>query len=303
MSFVFKQQSGIEEQVRSIASEQIVKSMRECEQVELEFDVLVHGLRRRCKKLRGLVRLIAPHFKTSKVEDRAFRDAARVLSGTRDAAVMVETCTSVLAYDRKRGTAAQIGSSEGAALLAQLRRGVVGGLDATRRSEMLGGFATIFEDAAQRVPQWSLSERGFDQIGDGLEDTYRQMRNGLEAVAAAPDASALHDWRKHAKYHWHHLTLMLDAAPDVLQPRKLAVGELAEMLGDHHNLAVLDDHVASNVDAEDDHVISAVRGLIAELQAHLADGAFDLGRQLVAEKPAMLRERFEQYWSLLPKKD
>ena len=159
---------------------------------------------------------------------------------------------------------------------------------------MLAGFAVLFEAAAKRAKDWSLSGRGFDRIGDGLEATYRRMRDGLVSAETVQTAEALHAWRKDCKYHWHHVSLLLPTAPDLLRPRRAAVDRLAEMLGDHHNLAVLDETLAPR------EGVAAVREVIAERQALLAFDAFELGRQLTAEKPGMLRDRFEQYWSLLP---
>jgi hypothetical protein len=90
--------------------------------------------------------------------------------------------------------------------------------------------------------------------------------------------------------------LLHAAAPDLLRARKASLDRLGEMLGDHHNLAVLGDTLAERGDG-------GVREAITEQQAILASDAFALGRQLTAEKPTALRDRFEQYWALLPEKN
>lgn len=294
MGFAFVQQSGIERQVRAIAGEQITKALEECAAPTADFDKLVHGLRRRCKKLRGLVRLIAPHFKHAKRENGAFRDAAAGLSGRRDAAVMVETFATLLDFDRTGAN--RIAATQAERLLDALKSGTGAPPDGAEVNAILEEFVDIFEWARARADKWQLSGRGFDQVGDGLEDAYRSMRSGLSAAATEGTTKALHDWRKDTKYHWHHVGLLFAAAPDILRPRKASLDRLGELLGDHHNLAVLDARLAVQED------VAGVRAVIAARQAVLASGAFELGRQLVAEKPAMLRERFEQYWSLLPEK-
>lgn len=296
MGFVFTHRHGIEAQVRSIAREQIDKALQECGQNGAEFDALVHGLRRRCKKLRGLVRLIEPRFKHWKRENRVFRDAADVLSGTRDAAVQVETLAHLLAFDARRDSGSRIDAEQGAALTEWLESGHGQPPTGAERARLLAEFVVLFQAAAKRTKEWSLSGRGFDRIGDGLESTYRRMREGLGTAEVAQTAEALHAWRKDCKYHWHHVSLLLPTAPDLLRSRKFAIDRLAEMLGDHHNLAVLDETLATQP------AVSSIREVIAERQALLAFDAFALGRQLTAEKPTMLRERFEHYWSLLPEK-
>jgi hypothetical protein len=45
----------------------------------------VHQVRKLCKKLRGLIRLVRPEFDNFQKEDEFFRDAARELSYVRDA--------------------------------------------------------------------------------------------------------------------------------------------------------------------------------------------------------------------------
>lgn len=297
MGFEFTRQGAIEKQVREIACEQVGKGLEEAQERNADFDKVVHGLRRRCKKLRGLLRLIRPRFKQAPLEDRAFRDAAAGLSDHRDAAVMVETFGSLLELDRQRDGGSRIGAEQAAGLMQELKARAGSPPDAAEAARLLEDFIDIFEAARARIDKWHLSGRGFDQIGDGLEDTYRRMRNGLDTARSDVTAEAMHEWRKDTKYHWHHVSLLQPAAADILRPRRASLDRLGELLGDHHNLAVLDDTLAERDD------IATVRAAIAERQAALAADAFALGEQLAAEKPAMLRERFEQYWSLLPEKD
>jgi len=297
MGFGFTQRRGIEGQVRAIAGERIDRALEEAAGGEADFNKLVHGLRRQCKKLRGLLRVIEPHFKHAKRENGAFRDAAGGLSGTRDAAVMVTTLTGLLDFDRRRAGGPRVGAALGEALTAEFDAATGAPPDEHAAAKILRHFIETFEVARPRVDDWQLSGRGFDQIGDGLEDTYRRMRNGLADAETEQTAEAMHEWRKDAKYHWHHVALLQRAAPDVLKPRKASLDRLGEMLGDHHNLAVLDGRLDGRRDAD------AIRTVIAERQAMLASDAFALGRQLAAEKPAVLRDRFEQYWSLLPERN
>jgi hypothetical protein len=295
MGFGFTHHSDVQAQVRAIAVEQIAEALAACREDE-DLDKVVHGLRRRCKRLRGLLRLIEPHFKPAKSEDRCFRDAARGLSGTRDAAVMVETFAGLLAAEGQRDGGGGIDPGRGAAL-AQWLGGRIGQKPTEGdRAALLAPFVALFEAAEKRARRWSLSGSGFDRIGDGLEDTYRAMRDDLQRAEAKPSALLLHDWRKHTKYHWHHVSLLQAAAPDLLRPRKESLDRLGEMLGDHHNLAVLDALLAGQDD------ITAVRQAIAARQDVLTADALTLGRQLAAEKPRALRERFEHYWHLLPGK-
>lgn len=55
---------------------------------------IVHQVRKRCKKLRGLIRLVRPEFADYSAENAEFRDAARRLSPVPDARAILEC------YDR-----------------------------------------------------------------------------------------------------------------------------------------------------------------------------------------------------------
>jgi CHAD domain-containing protein len=86
--------ASLQDGVRRIAVEQISAMLGEIDDASLGRDETVHQLRKRCKKLRGLVRLVRPGFEDDRSENATFRDAARGLSALRDADVLIETTTS-----------------------------------------------------------------------------------------------------------------------------------------------------------------------------------------------------------------
>ena len=66
----------VEQAVRRIACEQIDRALAEIDDDGLDFARKVHQVRKRCKKLRGLVRLVRPALDAYGRENAAFRDAA-----------------------------------------------------------------------------------------------------------------------------------------------------------------------------------------------------------------------------------
>jgi CHAD domain-containing protein len=293
MSFAFTHRKNVPAQVCAIAAEQIKKGLEEASQPGSDTDKIVHGLRRRCKKLRGLVRLVAPDLDDPDQENAAFRDAAASLSQARDAAVMVETFEGLLEYDRKSGDA-RVDKTEAddvaKALKAQADQPDGEGED------QFAKFRDIFLAAQERVELWSFDGRGFDIIGDGLAANYKLFRRRMEKAEDDPAPENFHDWRKVAKYHGHHVSLFRRAAPDLMKGRQAAVDQLGDLLGDHHNLAVLEENLLKLG-------VSGSAGDVIKLwQGEMAKAAFALGGQLAAEKPEALRRRFENYWSLLPEK-
>src|SRR5262245_59145110 len=94
-----KSQDTIQDGVRKIATELIDKAIDAMKQRQSP-ETTVHNLRKTCKRMRGLLRLVRPVFADYHVENAAFRDAGRKLSHLRDTAVLIQTYDSLLeAYD------------------------------------------------------------------------------------------------------------------------------------------------------------------------------------------------------------
>jgi CHAD domain-containing protein len=297
VGFSFNQQGKVVEQVRQIAGEQVSKALEDVS-TGGEFGGTVHRLRRRCKKLRGLLRLIEPRFDDFKKENAAFREAADSLAGTRDAAVMLQTFDALVRFDSASDAARQIEQELADAVRAELEAGVTA-IGKAEQRRLLHCFSELMTPAARRVPDWAIEGADFDCLGPGLQSTYRRLRVGMDAAMDEQTADAFHEWRKDTKYHWHHVSLLETTAPELLQGYAALLDQLGELLGDHHNLAVLDAALAG-MKGRVDGDIGIVRGVAAERQSMLAVRAFGLGRQLAAEKPRALRRRFAQYWHLLP---
>jgi len=119
----------------------------------------------------------------------------------------------------------------------------------------------------------------------------------MSAAEESGEDEAFHDWRKDTKSHWFHISLLAACAPDVLGARRDQLDQLGEYLGDHHNLAVLAEGIATLTGSLDRPVAKA----IDRHKAELAHRALALGRQLTVEKPSALVSRIEKFWKLLPK--
>jgi CHAD domain-containing protein len=297
MSLPFQQQRHVARQVRRIAEDLAGKAEDDARSGTTNFDKKVHRLRTRCKKLRGLLRLVQPGFSSFKAENAAVRDAADLLGGTRDAAVLIDTF-------------ATLASDDDCALSAALKDAVSAHLDNRARQlahgaprvTLLTEFADQIGEVRARAGRWEFDATGYGIIEPGLQRTYRSFCDAMaEAIDSKGDDHAMHEWRKHVKYHFHHVTLLAKSAPDLLEPRISVLKMLGTRLGEHHDLAVLaetlrDDHGAIAADG-----LEAVQHAIVERQAKLERSTFSIGRQLAAESPKALRRRFARQWKLLPR--
>ena len=119
----------------------------------------------------------------------------------------------------------------------------------------------------------------------------------MNVALASGDPAEFHDWRKAQKYHGFHVDLLRKAAPDVLEADLKTIDKLSDLLGVHHDLAVL----LHTVDADParfggDEDVRALREAVDIRRKEIEDKAASLGRQLLAERPRALAKRFARYW-------
>ncbi len=83
--------------VRRIAAEELTAALSEMDDPAIPEAKLVHGLRKHVKMIRGLIRLVRPNFPGYDLENATLRDAARGISGLRDAEVLRATLERIAA--------------------------------------------------------------------------------------------------------------------------------------------------------------------------------------------------------------
>ncbi|WP_375597089.1 CHAD domain-containing protein [Devosia sp. Naph2] len=294
MAYAFKQSSGVARQVRDIATEQIDKALDAVAANE-DFDRTVHTVRKACKKLRALLKLIRPVFADYQAENDAIRAVADRFSVARDAAVMVQTMSALV---DSSGARLSVDGGGSVALLDRLRERARHLRQQMGEEELLALAAADFERARERVPDWKFDASGADVVQPGLRADYSRLRKRLAKARETPEGERVHEWRKATKVWWYHMRLYERTAPAIMENLCLSLDELGETLGEHHNLMVLSDWIVSTR-APGDSSVDMLLAIIAEQQAALSEKAFDLGRQLAAEPPGVAAKRFNAYWKLL----
>jgi CHAD domain-containing protein len=245
----------------------------------------VHEARKDLKKLRALLGLARGELGESSFarENTWFRDAGRELAAARDSDVMLDTLKAL-------DIPAELGWDLRKAIEAHRARNGDGG----RRAAVAGAVAMLRE-ARGRVDDWPLERDSFGALRDGLERTYRRGRRDFKAVRANPTVEALHEWRKRVKELWYHHNLLRSLWPPVLGAVGDEAHELAERLGDDHDLAVLAAWIREHTDA-DLEFFEAVDRRRAQLQAE----AITLGARLYADKPSGYVRRLRRLWEAAP---
>jgi CYTH domain-containing protein/CHAD domain-containing protein len=278
--------------VRRVISSRLEKAAERLRE-PLDGDALaeaIHGARKDLKKARAALRLVREEVgeETFKRENHALRDAARMLSASRDAEVKLETLAALVeggAGDVPPGPAALWHD----ALAADRDRTVEG------ESDQIDAAVEAIDAVAARAPEWSFRHTGWKLLSPGLDTAYTEGRDAFEALPARPSFEAVHDLRKRGKDLWYQLRLLRDAWPAVLEPTAEEIHEFTDLLGDHHDLAVLADDLE-----EREEIGSAqknvLRELIAAEQHALLIEALSLGERVYAEKPGPFIRRLRAYW-------
>jgi CHAD domain-containing protein len=227
----------------------------------------VHEARKALKRLRALIRLLAPELgeQARRRENDVLRAAGEALSAARDADILLSTLDGLV--ETNAGKLA--GRSGVMRLRAHLRdererawRGVLG--DAAGRASTLSELRA----ARARLATWRPPDgAGVELVQPGLVRVYRQGRSrlGQAADAHGDPTHAFHRWRKRVKDLRYATEMLrwLDEDATAKRPgkrtrrrRKKArrqaawlrrtarrADELGELLGEEHDLAMLEQYV------------------------------------------------------------
>jgi CHAD domain-containing protein len=282
----------VEENLQAVADSQIEKALAELDDAEMSVQDTVHQVRKRCKKLRGLVRLVRGSFSDYKLENQKLRDAAARLSYIRDAEAIIETHDHLIEfYDD------EVDKMAFSSIREQLEARQETILAERDIDQKLAQFRAEMVEVYDQVHKWSLNEKSFEAIEGGLAKTYKRARKAMAAAREDPIPEKLHEWRKRVKYHWYQARLLREIWPLMMRAHVDAADELSDLLGDHHDLAVYRETLLSHPDAYGEaEEVEALIGLIVARQSVLVEEAFILGTRLLAEKPSALVKRWRAFW-------
>ncbi len=297
MGYRFERDETVGDAFRRIASTQSDKALDEVGSAAANpaDEDAIHDCRKRCKKLRGLIRLVRPALDqaTYRAANEAFRDAARELSGLRDAQALLATFDSVVAVpsepprlDDFESVRAELVRRAG----AEPDGDDAGASTFERAGDLLRAGHDLVVDA-------DLHADGWGAVRGGLAQTYRRGRDALEVVYDDPTPDNFHELRKRAKYSWYHLRLLGPSAPAILDPLAKQFERLAEGLGDAHDLAVLRVQLDDDPDSfGGEATVHAALELLDQHREKLEHDGVSLAEQLYAEPPKPFARRLERYW-------
>jgi len=292
ISYRIHEDETVEVALQRIARKQVDKAIDDIDNNDLDAHETVHEVRKRCKKIRGLIRLVRPAFAQYKQANDWFRDAAGELSQIRDATSLLECFDALM----KRH-----GDELDAALFAPMRDALLERRDDQMSrldcDERLDAFRQAMKKSRKRITTWSLDKEGFVAVSGGLGKTYGRARQAMQKAYAKPTVERFHEWRKRVKYNWYHTQLLQDTWKPILKPIRKQTKHLADLLGDDHDLGVFRDALLAEPDRfgpQQTH--PALLALIDHRRKELQAWAHPLGQRLYADKPKIYVNRFERSW-------
>lgn len=233
MAWRFEPGEGLRKAFRRVLAEEIAKVRAGLSGPEADRDKAIHEARQAFKRLRALVRLAKePLGSGFAAENRRWRDAGRLLSGSRDTTVLLQSFDKLVA-DRKNELPA--------GAVKRLRRRIAangaknGGHDI---AEKLREVLTLLDEAELSVADlaWPNSKRA---LLDGFRRGQKRLRRDWKAACGDARPEALHRWRKRVKDQTAQLRLFRRVVPPAFRDRIDDQKGTAELLGDEHDFWLL----------------------------------------------------------------
>ena len=200
----------------------------------------IHTIRKRCKRLRALLRLVQTALDRTEFRkaDRAIRNYAALLAHTRDSTVLVAT------VDR---LAEHFGALLTADALAPIRETLSD--NSTRQgnpipasSELIKGLNRI----RRNLSGLDYSGITVDTLLQGLLISYRRGRKALALLEETPDDDPSHELRRYTKYLYNQLLMLREWNPEGLAATVGHYHTTEDTLGLVHDLSLLIETVRTN---------------------------------------------------------
>ena len=268
-----------------------VRQSRQCLAASAPSDEAVHEARKAIKKSRTALRLLRPALGNARYRrgNRTLRDAAHALNAVRDARVLMQ------ALARLRQERPALRHNRAAAKLAARLQQALSAARHRLTARSLRAECRTLQRVERRVQRWSVGRHGWSVLGPALCRLYRRGRRVLPTATEHPTDEALHEWRKQVKYLRYALKMLGPMQPGPLGALEKQAAEIAEQLGQAHDLALLHGH-AQGLDTRADPGRRGLLQAIEALRVQRAYQALVAGERLFQPRPGEFERTLGQAW-------
>ena len=299
MDLQFKQGESLAAGTQRILEMQLVAALEHLKAPPERRDEGIHECRKCLKYARALLRLVEAGMPKGAFRkwNVTLRDAARCISGLRDATAMLECLDRVAAEscpdgaDRTPFLACRDALGQPAADSEKER--VSADAAAEKAFLLISGKLTTPHDPALGRGREARILRA------GLRRSYARGRRAMVRVRKTGDIGASHEWRKRAKDLRYQIAALRPVWPGVCDALEGELHLLTDCLGHVHDLELVETALASlppgTVSCE---ALSAVRARAKHSAETAAAGALRLGSRLYGAAPDDFADGVARWWKL-----
>ena len=270
MPFYLLKKEPIAEGLRRIAHEQLDIALNNFQDESMPQHRQVHSLRARCKKLRGLLRLVQlPMGDAFYTEDQRFRAAGKALAEHREQEVVAKTIRS-------------LDDSNSHADFAPIQI----------PPDTIEDSLAILTDCRATVDNWPLKVHGFADLAPGFSRTYRKCLQAYDEVLRDREDANFHRLRRWAKYHWYQVRILERLHKAAIRKQRNRLRKLHLALGEAHDLAVVQT-VLESPDYPDKRLLQRA----VERKIALYADAIPLCEKIFAQSADELVADYARWWA------
>jgi len=294
VAYRFRKSESLPHAIRRVYTEEIDWAVGQLARAK-DREKAVHEARKSLKKIRGMLGLIAePLGRLYKTEDRYFRNVGQQLAKLRDSAVMIATFDALAAQHHELDPVALVN------IRCNLLRCQC---EAPAEKQVAAEVSQSLATARAKAVAWPLDQLQFPALLPDLTAVYRAGRKAHKNALSEQTAESFHDFRKQVKKHWYHLRLFEGNLPGAMKKRVKELRTLETVLGDEHNLAVLRERIAADVETSGDrHQIRSFLAVLEDEGNELRKRAMKSGEQLYSVKPHTFAGTLSTLWPNIPKR-
>jgi CHAD domain-containing protein len=289
MVWRFEEGEDLRQAFCRVAEEEIARVRAGLAAGEADRSKAIHMARQGFKRLRALARLARPTLgRRFAAENRRWRNAGRLLSGSRDRIVLMESFDNFVTNGSVDLPASAIRSLrnrilEGAAVPAPS--------ETDAKVEQVIG---LIDKAAKDIAALNWPKSSEALVG-GFHRSQRELRKSWKKARKEGSPEALHDWRKRVKDQSAQLRLFRNIVPDALKALREDAKETAEYLGEEHDLWMLSSRL-SGITAPPRKGRDLLLKAVEERRAVLRRKAFELGERFSSNNPKAFAREVGEAW-------
>lgn len=263
MAFHFKPAEAPATAIRRVYRDCLGEALKRLEKPN--HPAAIHAVRKEIKKLRAILWLVRGEIGRGayRKTNNALREAASHLAVPRDARVMLKVFEKLVGLPGERF----------GGIAAKLKKNSHREAHQFRKSDLVLRAKKLLRKTEHRIGRLKIKAEGWVAFSPAWTESCELGRAACELARRDPDAENLHEWRKQVKQLWYFFRLLGPAQHPVAEKLKT----LGELLGDEHDLYLLQQFVTANGDSREGVALSR---LIARRRRELRTAALKLGSQL-----------------------